>query len=142
MQLDERIEQATEHIQQAQALLHGAEEDHPAFASSIQKHLATAVSELDDAREGDRPVAPQVQRQRIPELTSGILGMLSLLLHQMNETARQLEPLRPSPEGDDSVDRLRGSSLRPVTESLGDLRRLTSRMEAELRLLRATWERP
>lgn len=134
MLLDQRIEDAAEHLQKAEGSLVEVGEGGTHFLSSAREHLAAAITEIEHARETRRPPLPQARRQAITDLASGVMGMLSFLLRQMNETARELEPLGPS-RGTDALSRLRREDLRSITSSLGDLRRLTSRLETELRLL-------
>lgn len=68
------------------------------------------------------------------ETKGGILGLLFFPLGQMNKASRRLKPLRPA-DGALPLQRLNDTDLDCLSSSLGDLRRLTGRPEAELRLL-------
>ena len=128
-----QLEEAVTLIQEAQGCIHQLEKDNTRILPSVRDHLASAIADIDKSCEPPRRSLPQSGRSPTTDLAGDVLGLLSLLLHQMNETSRRLETLNSGHER--PVYHLKQQNLKSIAACLGDLRRLTNRLEAEIRLL-------
>lgn len=119
--------------------------DHIAAARRELKGLQEKARQEEDLQgetsrgksgDGCAPDQNGTGRPTTSKLASRAMGLLTILLHQIGETKKVLEPLRPSGNEKPPVQRFREADLEAVLSALRRLRRPASGMEANLRQLK------
>lgn len=136
MHTDQRLRETIKLVQQAIAQL-GTVDNHPARRAA-EEHLAAAIDELENLRSHYDPDLSARTRRTLPELATNVSRLLPSLVDQLVEAQREIEEVE---EGLPPLQNFRSTEFESLLSVLGWIRRGTSSVEAEIRLLQERLEK-